>query len=57
MCWDYIWVEVDRRLYWFMFNYWHYFPLLPITLTVIWQIFLVFCNAKVIQLPCCNASC
>ena len=57
VCWDHSWVEVDRRLCWFMFDYQHYFPLLPITLIVAWQLLLVSCNAKVIQLPYCNASC
>ena len=57
VCWDYSWVEVDRRLCQFTFDYRHYFLLLPIILTVTRQLFLVSCNAKVIQLPYCNASC
>ena len=47
-------MEVNGRLCRFMFDYRHYLPLLPITLTVAWQLLLVSCNAKVIQLPCCN---
>ena len=50
-------MEVDRRLCQFTFEYWHYFPLFPITLIVLWKLLLVSCNAKVIQLPYCNASC
>ena len=55
--WDHRWPEVDGRLCWFAFDYWHYFPLYPITLTAAWQLLLVFCNAKVIQPPSFNASC
>ena len=50
-------MEVDRRLCQFMFNYRHYFSLLPITLIVAWQLLLVSCNTKVIQLQYCSASC
>ena len=57
MCWDYSWVEVDRRLCHIMLDYWYCFSLLPITLTVAWQLFLVSYIAKVIQLSCCNSSC
>ena len=39
----------------FIFNYQHYFPLLPITLIVAWELLLVYYNAKVIQLPYGNA--
>ena len=55
--WDYSWAKVNRRLYWFTFDFWHYFLLLPITLTATWQLQLVSCNEKVIQLPHCNAFC
>ena len=55
--WDHSWVEVNRRLCWFTFNYQHYFPLLPITLTAAWQLLLVSCNAKAIQPQHCNAYC
>ena len=55
--WDHSWEEFDRRLYHITFNYWHDFPVLPITLTVAWQPILVSCNAKVIQLLCCKSSC
>ena len=57
MNWDHSWAEANRTLCWFLFNYQHYFPFLPITLTVAWQLLLVSYNAKVVQLPCCNASC
>ena len=57
MYWDHSWAEANRSLCHFTFNYWHYFPLLPITLTATWQLLLVACNARVIQLPCCNGSC
>ena len=57
VCWDHSWAEVDKRICCIIFNYWHYFPLLPITLIVTWQLLLVSCNTKVIQLPHCNASC
>ena len=54
--WDHIWVEFDTRLCHVTFNYQCHFPLLSITLTVACQLLLVFCKAKVIQPPCCNAS-
>ena len=57
VCWDNSWAEVDRGLHHIMLDYRHYFSLLPITLTVIWQLLLVSCNAKLIQLPCCNNFC
>ena len=57
VCCDHSWAEVDRRLCWFAFDYQHYFLLFPIALTVSWQLLLVSCNAKVIQLPYCNTSC
>ena len=57
LCWDHGWIKVDRRLCRSMLDYQHYFPLLPITLTVAWQLLLVPCNVKVIQLPFCNSSC
>ena len=56
VCWDHSWTEVNRRVRCIMFNLRHYFPLLPITLTVTLQLLLVSYNAKVIQLPYCNAS-
>ena len=56
VCWDHSWVEVNRRLCCITFDYQQYFILLPISLTVTWQLLLVSCNAKIIQLPCCNSS-
>ena len=50
-------MEVDRRLCSITFNYQHCFLLLPITLTVAWQLLLVSCNAKIIQLLYFNISC
>ena len=53
ICWDYSWVEADRSLCHIALYYWHYSPLLPITLMVAWQLLLLSSNAKVIQQPCC----
>ena len=57
MYWNHSWVEVNRRLCHIMLDYRHYFPLLPIILIVVWQLLLVSCSAKLIQLPCYNSSC
>ena len=57
VCWDHSWAEINRRLHHIMLDYRHFFPLLPITLTIAWQLLLVSCNAKVIQPSCCNNSC
>ena len=50
-------MKVDRRLNCITLDYWHCFPLLSITLTISWQLLLVFYNAKAIQLSHCNRSC
>ena len=50
-------MEVYRSLCHVTFDLWHYFPLLLIILKVKWQLLLVSCSAKIIQLLYCIASC
>ena len=57
VCWDLSCAQADRSSFHITFSCHYYFPSFPITLTVAWQLLLVPFNAKVLQLPCCNASC
>ena len=57
VCWNHSWAEVDRRLCHITLDNQLYCLLLSITLTIIWQLLLVSCNAKVIQPPYCNSIC
>ena len=57
MFWDHSWAEVNRSLCPIYTRLLALVLLLPITLKVAWQLLLVSYNAKVIQLPCYNASC
>ena len=49
-------MEVDRKLSQIILDYRHFFPFLSITLIVAWQLLLISCNAKIIQLLYCNGS-
>ena len=46
VCWNHSWAEGDRGLCCIRLDYRHYYLLFSITLTVIWQLLLVSCNAK-----------
>ena len=55
---DYSWVEVDRRfiLYYIQFTGIYFILLFHYFWQSTWQLLLVSCNAKVIQLSCYNSS-